>query len=420
MRRSFSWTFAGTGILAAANWCMLTAVAKLSTTVAVGQFALALSIVTPLFMFANMGLRTSQATDARSEFMFADYFTLRCLGIAAASVITGLIVAAWRLDRSTTAVILMMTVVRAVESFGEIIAGLLQKAERLDLVARAQMMRAGASIIVFPLVLIYFNRLTAAVGALAVVWSVITLAYDVRLARRLIGPKPFWRLNLPMLRRLAGVSLPLAVITGLSSLNVNIPQYLIQHYMGPTYVGAFVSVAYLLLTVRLIVNALGQSASARLARMFASGEFAPFLRLVRKLAVMGAALGLVLFPVTIFLGRLLLTLLYRPEYAKYTMLLSAMTLVAGVYSVSLFLGYGVEATRYFWIQVPVTGAGTAVAFIASLLLVPGYGLYGAAFALLAAGFAQALGSALVLAGAIGGRQGRHAGKLSPSSAKNLE
>src|SRR5271166_684261 len=77
LRVSFSWTLAGNVIYAACQFGMLSVLAKLGSPSMVGQYALGLAITAPVFMLTNLQLRGVQATDARHEFEFADYFTLR-------------------------------------------------------------------------------------------------------------------------------------------------------------------------------------------------------------------------------------------------------------------------------------------------------------------------------------------------------
>src|SRR5205807_111503 len=95
LRSNFKWTFAGNVIYAACQWGMLSVLAKAGSAATVGQFALGLAVAAPVFMFSNLQLRAVQATDARSEYEFADYFTLRVLASALGlMVVAGL---AWRL-----------------------------------------------------------------------------------------------------------------------------------------------------------------------------------------------------------------------------------------------------------------------------------------------------------------------------------
>ena len=56
---------------------MTIVLAKLGSPEQVGQFALGLAIAAPVFMFATLRLRDVQATDAKQEYQFGDYFALR-------------------------------------------------------------------------------------------------------------------------------------------------------------------------------------------------------------------------------------------------------------------------------------------------------------------------------------------------------
>jgi len=398
LRHSASWTLAASVIYAAAQWAMISAVAKLSSAAAVGQFALGLSIAAPVFMLTNMQLRGVQATDALSEHSFADYFTLRCLGSAAGVVLVLAIVASARYDRTTSAVILLVAVAKAVEQLSDVVAGLLQKFERLDQAARAQMVRGAGSAIVFTVVLLVSHSLVAAVCGAAATCAVVLLSYDFRLARRLEARRSFLSSSRRSLQLLLAVSLPLGIVTALATLNVNLPRYVVQYYLGPVQLGIFVSVAYILIaTVNVVVNSMGQSASARLAQMFAAGDLAGFNGVLRKLALFGAAISLLGTPVALLWGRPLLALIYRPEYAQYASLLAMMVAVAGVSAVGLVLGFGVTATRRFRAQVPVIGAATLAGFAVAVMLVPQHGLFGAALALLASAIVLILGNGAVLA-----------------------
>src|SRR5436305_1160496 len=87
---NFLWSLAGTLVFAGCQWGMLVALTKLGDAEMVGQFALALAITAPVFMFTNLQLRGIQATDARREYAFGDYLSLRlamtALGL---TVVTG-------------------------------------------------------------------------------------------------------------------------------------------------------------------------------------------------------------------------------------------------------------------------------------------------------------------------------------------
>jgi O-antigen/teichoic acid export membrane protein len=397
LRANFGWTFSSNAFYAACQWGMLSVLAKAGSPAIVGEFALGLAITAPVFMFTNLQLRAVKATDARSDFEFADYFTLRVLASLAGLLFVAAV--AWLLpyDRGTRTVVLLVGVSKFVESLSDVIAGLLQKHERLDQVAISLFIRGVLSVAGFAATFLRTHSVVAAVVALVLAWTAVFVFYDVGRAVSLVRHgSGFFRFSVDELRKLLIVSAPLGVVMTLISLNTNIPRYMLVKYLGEADLGIFASMAYMLVALSLIVNALGQSAVARLARMFAAGDIYGFKKVMRKLMFFGASI-LVLAPLlAAFVGRPLLILLYRPEYGQNTRVFVVMMLTGGFTTLASFLGFGATAVRSFRTQVPVVGLATLTAGALSFLLVPRFGLMGAAEALLVSAIVLALGYALTL------------------------
>jgi O-antigen/teichoic acid export membrane protein len=397
LRANFSWTFAGNVLYSACQWGMISTLAKLGSAAIVGRFALGLAITAPIFMFTNLQLRAVQATDAQSEFAFADYFTLRLLASLAGLSAIALLVLVGRYDRETAIVILLVGLSKTFESLSDVVAGLLQKAERLDRAAVSLIIRGCASLLAFAIVFRISRSLTTALAALAAVWLAVFLLYDLRQVVMLLHVRRrFFAFHWPRLALLARVSAPLGVVMTLLSLNANIPRYLLVHALGQADLGIFASLAYLLVSVNLVVNALGQSVSSRLARMFAEGDARRFRKVLAKLLAFAAfflALGV---PAAKLAGGTVLTFIYRPEYGRHVSLFVIMVATAGVSSIASFLGYAITAARVFQMQVPVVLASTLVTVLCSTVLIPRMGSRGAAFALLLGACVQAIGCALLL------------------------
>ena len=397
LRSNFSWTFVGNVVYAACQWGMISVLAKLGSAAIVGRFALGLAITAPVFMFTNLQLRAVQATDARSKFAFADYFTLRVLGSLIGMGAVCLVVVSGRYDWNTSAVIVLVGVSKTLESLGDVVAGLLQKVERLKRVSISLMLRGGFSLPAFAAVFWWSRSLLAACTALVAVWLLVFTMYDVPQARFVLQKDegflaPRWH----QLKQLALVSAPLGIVMTMISLNVNIPRYVLERALGQAKLGIFASVAYLLVAISLVINALGQAVSSRLSRMFAEGELRRFRSLLHKLVGFAVLVLLAGVPVARLVGRPLLTFIYRPEYGEHVNLFVIMVATAGVQSISSFMGYGNTAARNFRLQVPVICSSTGTTTLFSFVLIPRLGMIGAACALLAGACVQLTGSSIVL------------------------
>jgi len=77
LRQGVTWTFVSNLVYAASRAGILAVLVTFGTAELVGLFNLGLRIVVPALLFTDLSLRAVQATDARREYEFRDYFGLR-------------------------------------------------------------------------------------------------------------------------------------------------------------------------------------------------------------------------------------------------------------------------------------------------------------------------------------------------------
>ena len=396
LRANFSWTFAGNAAYVGCQWGMLVVLAKLGSPEMVGQFALGLAITAPVIMFTNLQLRSVQATDARREYLFGDYLGLRLTTTALALlVILGIVlVSGYRWE--TALVILAVGIAKAFEAISDAFYGLLQQHERMDRIAKSMVIKGLLSLVALGVGVHLMGSVFWGAVGLAVAWALVLVGYDIRSGALILNPlpqaggaapnegdqeavlRPLW--GVKTLARLAWLTLPLGFVMMLISLNSNIPRYFIERYLGEHELGIFAALAYLQVAGTTVVGALGQSASPRLAKYYAAGNGPAFRTLLLKLVGIGALLGGAGMLAALVAGREILTLFYRPEYAKYVDVLVWLMVATGTGYAGSFLGYGITATRAFSrFTVPYLIV-TAIVIGFSMLLIPTYGLVGAAWA----------------------------------------
>jgi O-antigen/teichoic acid export membrane protein len=99
------------------------------------------------------------------------------------------------------------------------------------------------------------------------------------------------------------------------------------------------------------------------------------------LVLLGAALGCVGVAGSFLFGSKLLYFLYGAEYAQHTDVLIWTMVGAALSYVSSGFGFGATALGRFAGQPWILAAATAMLFVTAMILVPGYGLVGAAIAI---------------------------------------
>jgi len=408
---NFRWTFAGNVVNAACQWGMLAVLARLASVSEVGQFVLGLSIAGPILSLTMLQLRAVQVTDVQGEFSFGDYFGTRILwtvigmvAIAAGALLMGE-------DDTTVWIVIAVGLLRSVDSLCDIVRGLFQRYERMDLSGMSLLVKGPPSLVALGLTMWLIGDLLIAILAATLVWALLLVANDLRPAAQLLSVtrdsagtpqnlRP--RFAARTVARLTWIALPLGIVMALISLQTNIPRYFLKGYAGNDALGYYGAIVYPMMAGMLVTTAMGQAAAPRLARHFVA-DLPAFTRLLVRLSLISGGLGLALIAGTYALGKPVLQLLYGPAYADYHREFLVLSLAWGIQLVSSCWGYGLTSARHFRTQVLITVASCLTTVGAASWWVPTAGVMGAAIAVLVTSLTMAVGFALGMVWVIRGR-----------------
>jgi O-antigen/teichoic acid export membrane protein/glycosyltransferase involved in cell wall biosynthesis len=385
LRTNAIWAVVGNVGYAACQCAVLIVLAKLSSAEEVGRFALALAVTAPVMIAASLQLRVVQATDARGDYPFGAYLGVR-LGatvLALATILGVALVAGY--PRATVTLILLVALAKAFETVSDVVFGLLQQHEDLRRVALSMLAKGGLSVAAMAFGLHVTGSLFVATLLMALAWGAWLVLYDLRAARRLASIRPL--LHGPTLGRLAWMALPMGLVAGLQSLMTNVPRYAIEAHGGARELGYFAVLAYLVVAGNQPMMAVWAASGPRLGKLFLTDRRA-FRRLSYRTMLFAAAMGCGTVGGALLAGKPLLAILYTPDYAAHADVLVWLAVVAAVGYQASALCSSITAARRFPEQLYVAALTLAVSWIASRLLVPRFGLVGAAWALLAATAAQ--------------------------------
>lgn len=393
---------------------MFVLLARLCSVVAVGQFALALAMTTPIVLFSNLGLRRVLATDATSRFHFSEYLGLRLLsGVAALMAIT-LLASLGGFPGPELRVIVAMGVAKLVESVIDIVHGYFQKQRRLDFIATSIHLRGPLSLVALAIGLLLGGTAFWGIVAMGTGWLLVLALYDWPRLILLVQtdqdetpgaarPKFVSGRHWMELSKLAA---PLGFVALLGSLRASIPNLAIEHALGVGMLGIFTVLAYFHAASNRVVTQLGEAAIPRLARYFALGEGQTFTRtlvwmLTASLAVSALGIG-----IAVVAGEQLLEFLYGPLYAGYSDILILLMAVVVVANLQTLLEIALTAARQFRVQPFLYGASALLLLALCIALVPNYGLRGAVASLGLVATAESFVSAWIVARALNTRMQR--------------
>lgn len=389
VRRNILSTLAGNVVFSATQWLITVAIARLGNMAMVGQYALGLAVCIPVFAFTGLQIRAVQATDCLGRYRFRDYLNVRIAGTALALLAVAVATAVMPWRRQTAVVVLAVAGSKAVDAFSDVMYGLFQLHDRLDLIARAMALRGVVGLLALTISMAFFHSVTLALASMTAVWLGCLLLYERPIAVRLHkgwGHEQRSESPLAVSRRLVTLCIPLGFVLLLLSASTSLPRMILERDAGEQTLGIFSAVATMSGAIGLLYSALGQTALPRLARIFADNRI-HFRSAMGRMTLAGAAVGGAVLVCSWFWGAPVVTLIYGRHGTVTAELVTGLVAVGVLANISTLLGAGLTAAGRFHAQLAAAMLILAVTTVASFWLIPGWGASGAMYASLAgAGF----------------------------------
>ncbi|MFF2446513.1 oligosaccharide flippase family protein [Neobacillus sp. NPDC058068] len=377
LKRNVSYMLLGNLIYALSQWGIIMVLAKLGSPKMVGGFTLGLAITAPIILIFDLQLRSVLATDTKEEFSFRSYLTLKGINSLLAILVLGIVIILGGYQGQAAVVIFLVGITKLIESVIELHYGLFQKQERMDMIAKSLIIRGCTSVFIVAVLITFTHSLLVAVAGFSLSWLGLLIILEIPKVKKLDAFHAS-SVNVQAVKKLFLTSFPLGLVMMMMSLYGNIPRYVIEHAAGTEAVGYFSALFYIVTAGNLVINAIGQTISPRLANYFNNEEYTPFSRLLTKFICFGFIYGLFGILAALLIGKQVLSIFYTHDYAQYNKVF-VLLMVAGtlLYSGS-FVGIALTAMRKFSIQPLLSIIWVLSTIVLSVLLIPRYGLTGAA------------------------------------------
>lgn len=333
---------------------MISVLARLGTPEIVGQYALAVAASGPILMLTRPQSR-SHATNIR---VLSLVFAL--LGVSAVGFLEQSI--------QERLAILIVVLAQSVEWLAEIYPGRRPAASRI--------LHSCLSVAALAIVTSRSGRMGAGLLAVLIVRLLVLFLYDFRRPRQDATPEP-------------AQTLFAAFATG-------VPSLFIAHMLGYRLLGIFAAISSLTPAFDVLAGALARAAAPEVSRCYRAGDQPALTRITFQLATSGVLLGLCTISAAILAGPPVLHRLFGPDYAAAGTLLVALAAVAGCGYVGTLLGAVLLRGQDFPASLTLETGVLAALTAACLVLVPRYGLLGAALAVGAGSCARIAGELWLL------------------------
>lgn len=380
---AIGFSFAGQVTYLLSQLAVLSSLTWLRGPAAVGEFGLAMALSTPFFTFVSMGGKSSQSSDVKKRYSFAEYSGLiSCLAVVGVigSVAAGIVFAK---TSSALLIVFIVALMKAAGAISSLSYGAFQQAGRPDKITVSLALRGIFTVPIFVSLLYLGFPVGIAFCAQLAVWTTVAFFWDYPNASRIaagrvVGPQFNWKRLFALGRETA----PYGASMSLEALTNSLPRIAIERALGLSEVGILTIVTYFQQAGSVLTSALTQPLVNRFARLRESNDHQTLRRTQFALfaLVTGCSVAGVAF--VAIAGEWLLKLLFGAalEDAAPLLMLIALALSAKLFAaIPQSLLHAERRYSAFFFRELATVIVCAVMLLA---FVPGFGLMGAGYAIL--------------------------------------
>jgi O-antigen/teichoic acid export membrane protein len=382
LKQNSIWNIMGSLFYAFTQWGLLITIAKLSDPENVGVFTLGLALSAPIMLFFNFHLRIALVTDNKNDYKFSEYWTSRLVSSVVFLLVLSIIVILYSENIYTIIVCLFIGLSKFFESLSDIMFGVFQKNKRMDLIAKSQIIKGICTLIAFIITMAITGSLLLSTISMSLIWFLVLILFDLNKTKNF--EKVFLHFNKKQQFLIFKYALPLGIAHMIASLNANIPRYIIEYSFGLKELGIYAAIIYIIVAGNNIIIALSNTLLPILSTSFNDANIKRFLMIHLTVILLIIVLGFFALSTIYLFGKEILNIVYGYEFSVYSKEFFFITLVGIVMYIGKFLEAGLSATRKFKVQPYINLITFVLVFIASLLLVPKFGIIGACYALLIA------------------------------------
>lgn len=382
------WLVGGNFVFAFSQWVILIFFARMTNQENLGQYALALAIVTPIFAVGNLQLRPLYILDVNSEqkYTYTHFYYLRliCSFIAlACCLVLGLFF------NVSILVLLLVGLLKFFESYSDIIYAYYNAHDQTQLISKSLFLKGTLSVLAVAVGLYLFDFYTALILFL-IVYLVVWLFIDNLYIQKTQEIKKM-SLDLGMMKS----AIPMGISLGIVTLQSNIPRLFLDQYASIEAVGIFTVLSYFIIVGSIFINSICQYLSPRLTHAWNHNR-AYFKKLLSMALLIAGGLGLIAIFLSYFMGEFVLNLVYGAEYIAYADAF-VLTMVAGfILYLATVLGYTLTAIGFIKQQVYLFSIVLIFSVLVSYLCIPEYGIIGGIYTLMVSYLVQCVLSLLVV------------------------
>lgn len=376
---------------------ILLLLARMTNPSTVGMYSLALAIATPVFVFAQLGMRTVTLT-LHPEARFREYALVQTVAVflGLAVVFLCALVGAVHL----VLIVVLAALLKSSDAFADLLSGPLQRHGKSATVFVASLLTATAVSLVAAVVLALTRDLTLTLAALAASSLVATYLALFRPARTVslalespaLAEAPY-----SDIKRIVRAGLPLGVSMSLLSLVSTVPQYMVASHFGEAMTARLAVLLYVYALADIVTGVVSQAWIPHAqSQLRAPNSLSTMLNISARGALTWTLVYLPLTLAGLFIASWLIPIVFGSAYTLSLKEAIPLGIAVVLLPSAHFMATSVAIQNDYVHTLTVAVGSTLLSLGAGAILIPQIGIAGAFWAIVVAVAARAAISSVIV------------------------
>lgn len=375
IKKNFIWNVIGSLVNASTSLFFMIIVSRINGTELAGVFSFAFTFSLLLQVIGSYSGRSYQVTETDNSVNDSDYIYSRIITCFLMIVFCLLFILFKNYSSYKNNIIFLLVLYKAVESFADVLYGIIQKNNKLYQVGFSLFLKGILMILIFLLINVFTNNLVFSIIMLSIVNIVLIVIYDLRNVLK-CGFK-LDKFNSDNLFKIIKGGFFVFVFYFLIQYVINAPKYSIDNFLSDEYQFIF---GVLLMPSTLVVlfsQFFVQPFLNEITKYVKDSDYRGLNRLNLKISFI-LIISLVFIELfAYFLGIPMLNIIYGVKLESYKMCLLMIILGALFFGISYLISTSLIAMRKNFVQTLIYSITSVIAYFLSNYFVKSYKIFGA-------------------------------------------
>ncbi len=387
-RKNFIWNTLGTGLNAFNSLFFMIIATRVNGIEQAGIFTIAFSTACILYAIGLYAGRVYQVTELNDKISDKDFIVNRILTCFSMIIFLILFCIFRKYDIEKAVIFLLLTIYKALEAFSDIIYGILQKHDKLDIVGKSLFIKSILSILLFLIIDLLIRNIIVAIISMTIICIIIIIFYDFRKVYKYIDFKP--KINWENVINILKKGFFVFAISFLGMYVVNAPKYSIDTYLTSDFQTIFGIIVMPATIMSLVAQFLIHPYLNQIVELYKTKNLKGLEKLILKILGIIGCFGVLATILGYLLGTQVLGLIYGIDLSMYKIGLSIIIISATLYTIGTVCSSILTTVRQTFSQFIIYVGVSIFAYIISAILTKYIGINGAIIAYFLIMVAQAL------------------------------